>query len=108
MADSRQEFDDLVGIELDATDIKLIDLIHERGFLDVTDMHAFPPLEPSARSQVFRVSRELLAYVGFGLDMVSKEVSQPDLQRALQQTLDKIRPYIEGLATGAENDEDEY
>ena len=107
MAGSK-EFDDVVEIELDAAEIKLMDLIHERGFLDVTDMHALPVLDPSASSQVFRVPRELLVYVGFGLDMVSMEVDQPNLQHALQQTLKKIRPYIEGLAAGTESNEDEY
>ena len=74
----------------------------------MTDMHALQVLDPSASSQVFRVPRELLVYVGFGLDMVSKEVDQPNLQHALQQTLKKVRPYYEGLAAGTESNEDEY
>ena len=108
MADAKQEFDDVVEIEFDSADITLINLIHERGFLAVTDMHALPVLDPSVSSQLFRVPRELLVYLGFGLDMVSKEVDQPNLQHALQQTLKKIRPYIEGLAAGTESNGDEY
>jgi hypothetical protein len=108
MANPKQEFADVVDIEFDADDITMIGLVHKHGFLDATDMHALPVLDPGVRSQLFRVPRELLVYVGFGLDMLSKEVDQSDLQQALQQTYKKVLPYIEGLAAGAENDEDEY
>ncbi len=108
MTEANRGFSDVVDVELNADDLQMIQFIRTRGFLTEEDLHQFLPLETNAPSMVFRVTRECLVYVGFGLKSTIEEIAENAVQESLKATLEKVWPHLEGLEQGGENCEDDY
>lgn len=103
-----RDFSDVLEVELTAHDLKMIQIIGNRGFLTDEDRNQFLPLEPNAGARVFRLTRGCLMYIAFGLQTTIEEVKDEHIQETLKQTFDKVWPHLEGLAEGAEHLEDDY